>query len=97
MNLRQITDAIIGEDRERMRQAFGLLVVYPEAGRVEALSPGMLVVVLNRPCCALADDSAAMPPETCEMLGLEVATYSAAVESVRGSWPMFSRRIVAGH
>ncbi|MGW9331610.1 hypothetical protein [Bosea sp. NPDC055594] len=97
MNLRQITDAIIGEDRETMRQAFGLLVVYPEAGRVEALSPGMLVVVLNRLCGALADDSAPMPPATCKALELEAATYAAGVASVRGSWPVFSRRIVAGH
>lgn len=97
MNLRQITDAIIGEDRETMRQAFGLLVAHPKAGGVEALSPGMLVVALNRLCTALADDSAVMAPATCDALGLDdAASYATGVVTVRNNWSLFSRQIVAG-
>ncbi|HEV7339040.1 MAG TPA: hypothetical protein VGO06_23915 [Bosea sp. (in: a-proteobacteria)] len=97
MNLRQITDAIIGDDRETMRRAFGLLVAYPDAGQVEALSPGMLVVALNRLCGALADDSAVMLPATCLVLGLDAgAPYANGVEAVRSNWSHFSRQIVAG-
>ncbi|MBN9438337.1 hypothetical protein [Bosea sp. (in: a-proteobacteria)] len=95
MNLRQITDAIIGEDRETMRQAFGLLVAYPEAGRVEALSPGMLVVVLNRLCGGLVDDSAAMPPATCLALGLEAgANYAQGAAQAKRDWTRISGAIV---
>lgn len=94
MNLRQITDAIIGEDRETMRQAFGLLVAYPEAGRIEALSSGMLLVALNRLCGALADDRAAMPPATCLVLGLETgARYSMGVAQAKRDWTRLARQL----
>lgn len=96
MNLRQITDAIIGDDRETMRQAFGRLVAYPETGRVEAHSPGMLVVALNRLCGALADDGAAMPPATCIALGLEPgAIYGQGVARAKRDWTERVRLLMA--
>lgn len=96
MNLRQITDAIICDDRETMRRAFGVLVAYPEAGRVEALSPGMLVVALNRLCGALAGDSAAMPTATCVALGMEAgAIYAQGAAQAKRDWTERVRRLMA--
>lgn len=68
MKLRDVIDALVGEDLATMRRAFGALVAGQEV--VEAASPGMLVVMLNRLCVALKDDPAEMPAATCGALDL---------------------------
>lgn len=68
MKLKDITDALTGGNAEAMRQGFRALVD-PHA-TVEASSPGMLVVALNRLSAALKDDGAEMPAATCGALDL---------------------------
>lgn len=64
MKLRDITDAILSDDRETMLQAFRALVE-PGEDPVDATSPGLLVVALNRLCAALKDDSDVMAAGSC--------------------------------
>lgn len=95
MNLRQVTDAIAAGDRPTMRRAFRSLVSPLSEEAVEASSPGMLVVALNRLRRALADDSAVMPPATCQALGLEAgANYAQGAAQAKRDWARISGAIV---
>jgi hypothetical protein len=95
MKLRDITDAIGGDDKPTLRQAFRSLVSFPREEEIEATSPGLLVVALNRVCVALADDSAVMPPAICGALGLEAgASYGQGAAATKAQWSRVSRAIV---
>lgn len=85
MKLRDITDALTDGDTNTMRRGFRALV--DQHATVEASSPGMLVVVLNRLCVALKDDQAEMPASTCAAIDLpQGSTYSeGAVQAKRDS------------
>ena len=97
MKLRDITDAIGGDDKPTLRRAFRSLVSSPPEEEVEASSPGMLVVALNRTCQALASDTAAMQPDTCEALALpRGASYAQGAVAVKQHWQAISLRIVDG-
>lgn len=97
MKLRDITDAIGGDDKLTLRRAFRALVVQPPAEEIEASSPGMLVVALNRICGALASDTAVMARETCDALALAAgSSYAEGAAAVKRSWQGISRRIVDG-
>ncbi len=97
MKVRDITDAIAGDDRETMRQGFRALVD-PHEDNIEASSPGVLVVALNRLNVALADDGARMPPETCTALDLPAgATYAeGAARAKRDSSRLARHLMTAG-
>jgi hypothetical protein len=96
MNLRQVTDAIAAGDRPTMRLAFRSLVSPLGEEAVEASSPGMLVVALNRLCSALADDGAVMPPATCQALGLEIgATYRHGATQAKCHSTRLARQLIA--
>ncbi|MDU0343180.1 hypothetical protein [Bosea rubneri] len=93
MKLRDITDALVGEDQAMMRQAFGALVAGQEA--VEAASPGMLVVALNRLCAALQKDDGVMPEAVAQFLGLPAgSSFAAGAARVKADWTRMSRTIV---
>lgn len=95
MKLREITDAIGGDDKPTLRRAFRSLVSLPREEEIEASSPGLLVVALNRLCGALTGDSAIMPPAVCESLGLAVgASYSQGTSATKAQWSRVSRSIV---
>lgn len=95
MKLRDITDAIGGDDKPMLSRAFRLLVSVPREEEIEASSPGLLVVALNRVCGALANDSAVMPPKVCESLGLTAgASYSQGAAATKAQWSRISRLIV---
>ena len=95
MKLRDITDAIDGDDKPTLRRAFRSLVSFPREEEIEASSPGLLVVALNRVCGALADDGAIMPPAICETLGLDAgASYSQGAAAAKAQWSRVSRAIV---
>ena len=70
MNLRDITDAIKAGERARVREAFSALVAYPERGRIETSSPGLLIIALGRTCDDLISDDQEMPAATCDALDL---------------------------
>lgn len=94
MKLRDITDAIATDDRETMRQGFRALV-YPHA-TVEASSPGMLVVALNRLCAALHDDQAEMPVATCGALDLPPGSiYADGVTQAKRDGARLARHLMA--
>ncbi|PZR81194.1 MAG: hypothetical protein DI537_38425 [Stutzerimonas stutzeri] len=93
MKLRDITDALVGVDKAMMRRAFSALVAGQEA--VEAASPGMLVVALNRLCAALQKDDHPMPDEVSKFLNLPIgATFGTGAARVKADWAIFSRRLV---
>lgn len=95
MKLRDITDAIGGDDKATLRRAFRMLVSFPREEEIEASSPGLLIVALNRVCGALADDNAVMPPEICAGLGLEAgASYGQGTAATKAQWSGISRAIV---
>lgn len=95
MKLRDITDAIGGDDKPTLRRAFRALVSSPREEEIEASSPGMLVVALNRVCGALSDDGAVMPLAICETLGLEAgASYGQGAAATKAQWSQVSRAIV---
>ena len=94
MKLRDITDAIAADDRAAMRQGFRALVD-PHA-TVEASSPGMLVVALNRLCAALHGDQAEMPAATCGALDLPAgATYADGAAQARRDGARLARHLMA--
>lgn len=93
--LQEITAAIQADDKQSVRQAFRALVSYPHDGRIEASSPGMLVVTLNRVSAHLASDGALMPPGTCEALGLSPgSSYAAGVTEAYRERTRLSRQII---
>lgn len=93
MNLRDITDAITAGDRETMRKGFRALVD-PHA-TVEASSPGMLVVALNRLGAAMKDD-AEMPPATCAALDLPAgSTYAEGAAQAKRDASRLARHLMA--
>lgn len=95
MRLRDITDAINGDDKPTLRCALRSLVSVPREEEIEASSPGLLVVALNRVCSALADDSAVMPPTVCKSLGLMAgASYGQGAAATKAQWTRVSRAIV---
>jgi len=95
MKLRDITDAIGGDDLPTLRRAFRSLIHTPREEEIEASSPGLLVVALNRVCGALSSDSTVMPSEVCESLGLEAgASYSQGAAATKAQWSRVSRAIV---
>lgn len=95
MKLRDITDAIGGDDKSTLRRAFRALVSSPREEEIEASSPGLLIVALNRICGALASDDAAMPPTACASLGLEAgASYGQGAAAAKAQWSRVSRAIV---
>lgn len=94
MKLRDITDAITADDRETMRQGFRALVD-PHA-TVEASSPGMLVVALNRLSAALKDDQAEMPAATCGALDLRPrSTYADGAAQAKRDGARLARHLMA--
>lgn len=94
MNLRDITAAITAEDREAMRHGFRALVD-PHA-TVEASSPGMLVVALNRLSAALKDDQAAMPVATCGALDLPPgSSYADGTAQAKRDGARLARHLMA--
>jgi hypothetical protein len=97
MKLRDITDAIGGDDKPTLRRAFRSLVRLPREEEIEASSPGLLIVALNRICGALAADSAVMPLEVCESLGMAAgASYGQGAAAAKAQWSRVSRAIVDG-
>lgn len=93
MKLRDITDALVGEDQAMMRRAFGALVAGQEM--VEAASPGMLVVALNRLCAALQKDDDPMPDTVSEILGMPPgSSFAAGAAQVKADWARMSRALV---
>jgi len=95
MKVRDITDAIAANDRETMRQGFRALVDLHD-DKVLAVSPGLLVVALNRLIVALADDTGMMPPETCAALDLPAGTYTeGATKAKRDSARLASHLMTA--
>ncbi|CAH1656958.1 conserved hypothetical protein [Hyphomicrobiales bacterium] len=94
MKLRDINDALAAGDRETMRQGFRALV--DQHARVEASSPGMLVVALNRLCTALKDDQAQMPPAICGALDLPAgSTYADGTTQAKRDAPRLARHLTA--
>lgn len=95
MKLRDINDAIGGGDKPMLRRAFRSLVSLPREEEIEASSPGLLVVALNRVCGALVSDGAVMPPAICESLRLEAgASYSQGAAATKAQWTRVTRTIV---
>lgn len=95
MKLRDITDALVGEDQAMMRRAFGALVAGQEM--VEAASPGMLVVALNRLCAALQSDDTPMPDAVSGVLGLPSdSSFGAGAVRVKADWARMSRMVIEG-
>lgn len=95
MKARDITDAIANDDRQTMRQGFRALVD-PSEDMVEASSPGLLVVALNRLCAALAEDDATMPNETCAALDLPAgASYSEGAAQAKRDGARLARHLMA--
>jgi hypothetical protein len=95
MNLRQINKAVSEGDKPTIRQAFRMLVAYPELGRIDAASPGFLVVALNKVCAALEHDTAVMPPETCDAFRLGRGnSYEDGVNVVRLERTRFSQQLI---
>lgn len=84
MKVREIREAIEEDDHDTMRQAFRALVD-PNGQTIEASSPGLLVVALNRLCVALEADSAVMPGETCAQLELPAGASYMACAGRRGA------------
>lgn len=96
MNLRDITDAVADADMATIQQAFRALVDYPNEERIEASSPGLLVVALNRVCAALKHDESTMPRATCDALDLPPGvSYADGVVKARAEQTRLSRTIVA--
>ena len=94
MKLRDITDAISDGDAEAMREGFRALVD-PHA-TVEASSPGMLVVALNRLSAALKDDQTEMPATTCGALDLPPrSTYADGAAQAKRDGARLARHLVA--
>jgi hypothetical protein len=94
MKLKDITDALTAGNAEAMRLGFRALVD-PHA-TVEASSPGMLVVALNRLSAALKDDGAEMPPATCGALDLlPGSTYADGSAAAKREGPRLARHLMA--
>ncbi|BCB17896.1 hypothetical protein [Bosea sp. ANAM02] len=94
MKLRDITEALSDGDNSTMRLGFRTLVD-PHA-TVEASSPGMLVVALNRLCVALKDDQAEMPAATCGALDLPPgSTYSEGSAAAKREATRLARHLMA--
>lgn len=94
MKARDITEAIAANDRETMHQGFRALVDASE-DMVEAASPGLLVVALNRLCAALADDDATMPSETCAALDLPAgASYADGAAQAKRDGARLARHLM---
>lgn len=94
MKLRDITDALTDGDTSTMRRGFRALV--DQHASVEASSPGMLVVALNRLCVALKDDQAEMPATTCGALDLPPAsTYAEGTAAAKREAARLARHLMA--
>lgn len=94
MKLKDITDALTEGNAEAMRQGFRALVD-PHA-TVEASSPGMLVVALNRLCVALKDDQAEMPAASCGALDLPPgSTYAEGTAAAKREAPRLARHFMS--
>lgn len=94
MKLRDITDALVGEDQAMMRRAFGALVAGQE--EVEAASPGMLVVALNRLCAALNKDESPMPDAVSEILGVPSgSSFAVGAAQAKREWARITRQVIA--
>lgn len=95
MKLQDINDALAGNDRETMRQGFRALVDTKE-DTVQATSPGLLIVALNKLCAALADDDATMPRTICDALDLSAgATYGDGAAQAKRESARLSRHLMA--
>jgi hypothetical protein len=95
MKLRDITDAIGGDDKPTLRRAFRSLISFPREEEIEASSPGLLVVALNRLCVALAEDDATMPNETCAALDLPTgATYAEGAARAKRDGARLARHLM---
>ncbi len=94
MKLRDITGAITDGDTSAMRLGFRALV--DQHTTVEASSPGMLVVALNRLCVALKDDQAEMPASTCAAIDLPPgSTYSEGVVQAKRESARLARHLMS--
>lgn len=89
-----------GQDRSgvfgdpTLRRAFRAFIVQPPSETIEASSPGLLIVALNRVCGALATDGEVMPPEVSDSLGLEAgASYRQSAAAAKAQWSRVSRAI----
>jgi hypothetical protein len=95
MNLREITDAITAGRKATVEQAFCKLVAYPDEGHIEATSPGLLVVALNRVLADLACDENPMPAAACAALVLpEGSSFIVGVVMAKHMRTDICRRIV---
>lgn len=95
MNLRDITDAIGGDDKPTLRRAFVALVSPSPSQEVEASSPGMLVVALGRVCTALKNDDEPMPKDVCASLAIPVGvTFGAGAAAAKLAWPRLARALI---
>lgn len=96
MKLRDITDALTDGDTSTMRRGFRALV--DQHATVDATSPGMLVVALNRLCVALKDDQAEMPAATCGALDLPLgSTYADGVAQAKRDGARIARHLMAAN
>jgi hypothetical protein len=94
MKLRDITDALTDGDVDAMRRGFRALVDQHDS--VEASSPGMLVVALNRLCVALKGDQAEMPTATCSALDLPPgSTYAEGAAQAKRDSARLARHLMA--
>lgn len=94
MKRRDITDAITDGDASTMRRGFRALV--DQHASVEASSPGMLVVALNRLCAALKDDQAEMPAATCGALDLPPgSSYADGAAQAKRDGARLARHLMA--
>jgi hypothetical protein len=95
MNLREITDAINAGRKATVEQAFCKLVTYPDEGRIEASSPGLIVVALNRVLADLAYDENPMTAAACKALILpEGSSFIVGVVMAKHMRTDICRRIV---
>lgn len=95
MNFRDVTNAINDGDLPSVRAAFRALVSYPDAGRIGAASPGLLIVALNRACRTLAADAGVMPLEACAALSVAPgSTYAQGVLAAQRAQTELSQRLI---
>ena len=94
MKLHDITDALTDGDTSTMRRGFCALV--DQHDTVEASSPGMLVVALNRLCVSLKNDQAELPAAICAALGLPCgSTYAQGSAAAKRDATRLARLLMA--
>lgn len=93
MQIQDITAAVDRRDSNAIRQAFRLLVEFPDRGEISTDAPGLLVVALNRVGGALETDPTPMPAEACHALDLpDGSTYAQGAQAAYVQSTRLARR-----